>query len=752
MSNAAMSVTSLLWSNNPDGQVAIGILIVLALLVTVAIFLPLCLQLVRLLLTERQLGSMIGEPPVDRASLPLDDIEAVMLASPARTQYLEFARRWTTAQPAEGIDRAPVRLLDILDERPLMPFGPRRSLLPVLPGLFLTVGVFAALAALIPGLDGEALGALDDGARTAFVAGQIGIALRAAAWGFLCAIVASLAARLIEGSFTARSHRLDESLELAFGSISPGELAELTRQTQQTSLEALGRELTHYAGDLNERLDRGLQRIEQSTAHAANLVSQEQRGALHSVVQELSLSVRQGVEHHLSELRAALGRAVEHQSSVTGGLAEAFQRMVENAESQDRVARILGESASSVEQAARAMQGSSAEMQPVLENLSETSRTLSQTAERMGETQQVVARSAEGVRSSLEHAASGVDDQRQFIEMSLGEIRRALVGLGDGIGDSLQRSLREVDDVLGTTVGRLRDTLAESNETIDRLAGPVRAAEGTSRETHLALDRVRGEVEALGEWLNQAMKPLRAGLSDVDGRAEDIARALGEFTGQTRQVDRTMDSLRQEIHEESRRLQSAGSDLGRRLKLASDAVGLLESATSEAARRARPDFQATTSVPEHGRSSLPGDPEVEQSMTPSPFATGRTPTLAPSPKQNHAPVADDHATTTTTTTTPNPEDEDATDRESNGSGYRVGAPRAQGPDPYRRFERETGAPSNLRHFPTRDRELGGTLRLSGLLGPSGASAPGEADAAEPDASDAETDESRDATRASDEQD
>jgi hypothetical protein len=57
-------------------------------------------------------------------------------------------------------------------------------------------------------------------------------------------------------------------------------------------------------------------------------------------------------------------------------------------------------------------------------------------------------------------------------------------------------------------------------------------------------------------------------------------------------------------------------------------------------------------------------------------------------------------------------------REFTGSGYRVGTARAQGPDPYGRFEGGDEESSNVRHFPTRDREVGDELKLSGLLGPS----------------------------------
>jgi hypothetical protein len=56
---------------------------------------------------------------------------------------------------------------------------------------------------------------------------------------------------------------LDDVLVRAYEAVSPGELAEITRQTQQKSLDILGRELTQFAHELNERMERGLQRIEQ---------------------------------------------------------------------------------------------------------------------------------------------------------------------------------------------------------------------------------------------------------------------------------------------------------------------------------------------------------------------------------------------------------------------------------------------------------------------------------------------------------
>jgi hypothetical protein len=273
------SITQIFWSTDPMTQRAIQMVLGLALLSAVTIFIPLTMRLIRLFMFERRLRAWVndaaslpttrskGNPRYPEHHLDHDEIRGLFDNSPIAASYEEFERRWTTAllvEGNEGIDRAPIRLMDVFDERPLLPFGPRRSLLPVMPGLFLGVGVFAALTGLIPSLESVATDALSGDARSALMATQLGLALRASAWGFICAIGATLTGRLIQGAYDARSHGLDEIVENAFGSVSPGELAEITRQTQQKSLNTLGKELAGFAKELSERLDRGLQRSTRS--------------------------------------------------------------------------------------------------------------------------------------------------------------------------------------------------------------------------------------------------------------------------------------------------------------------------------------------------------------------------------------------------------------------------------------------------------------------------------------------------------
>ena len=267
------SIASILWSSDPTTLRAIWMVLTAALASVVVIHVPLIFKLTQLFLLERKLVGLSGQDGKSPANS--DALREALRDSLVAAPFAEFERRWSTAQLSESEERAPIRLIDVLEDRPLLPYGPRRSLLPILPGLFLGLGVFAALTGLIPSLLSLAADEAGPDTQSVWMAGQLALALRATAWGFLCAIGASVTGRLIEGAFHARSMGLDEQVERAFGSVSPGELAELTRQTQQRSLDALGRALTQFANESNERLDRGLQRIEQSTSRAASLVSQE---------------------------------------------------------------------------------------------------------------------------------------------------------------------------------------------------------------------------------------------------------------------------------------------------------------------------------------------------------------------------------------------------------------------------------------------------------------------------------------------
>lgn len=630
-----------LWSADASGPGTPVWVFVVALLAGAFVYGPLLVRIVRILLLERAVRD--ASRLDDRAAeLHRSAIAAAFSSSPLASQWEEFDYRWRGALAEGDRQRAPIRLLDVFDERPLIPTGAIKSLLPALPGLFLAIGVtgtFVGLAAAVSG------GTADASAVGGFVAE----ALESSLWGLFAAIAALVSGRLLVGTIDRLAESLDHLVERAFGAVSTGEMASLWARSQRDSLLSLGAELTRFTFDLTERIDRGLQRIEHSTATAAGLISEEQRNVLKNVVNELSLQVQTGVADHLSALHEVLGRAVDHQGSVTGGLVEAFEQLTVDSQAHARVTEVLGQAAAAVRDAATSMSHASVDLAPVLDRLHDTGAALADTALSMRTTQETVASNADGIRLSIEHATAALSEQREFIEAGLVEIRSTLELMSTGLGENLSSALRSVDDALDHTIGRLRETIESSNETIDRMSVPVRAAEGTTREMHTALERVRVEIAGLGDWLGQAVRPLRGTLTQLEERAGEISRALTQFGDRAQHVDKTVDALRGEIHDEGRRLRSSNSELARQLQSVVEvAIGWsagdapvrrddtpATSASAPPIRRDAATQAAGPASPARAPQTPPGrsDPSPEPAITPTggPARSAGAPTADPAP-------------------------------------------------------------------------------------------------------------------------
>ena len=557
-------------STYPDPDAALFGVLAAGAFALLFVYLPLVLRLFRVGRLNRALKRAHAS-----AENPADNLRAetarAFERSPLASQWESFSARWRSSQALGESDRAAVRLIDILDDQPIVASGAIKNLLPALPGLFVAMGVLGALIGFTGAVATSPPASLSD-ASVQGLTFQIAGALWCALWGVAFSMGSVILSRSLEGRFDRLAESLDRMVEGAFPAVSVGELSSQSARAQHEVLVELSQELKHFGSDLTERIDRGLLRIEQSTASAASLVTEQQRGALQNVVQELSLQVQAGVEQHLSSLHDVLERAVDHQGTVTGGLAEAFDIMSENAQVHARVTQTLEDSSASLQDAARSISTTARDFSPVLEHLKTTSEALAETSETTGETQQVIAQSAQGIHEAMNQGQAALFEQRQLIEASLDEIRSTVERLSTGLGENLHRALRDVDDALEHTVGRLRDTLEESHHTIDRLASPMRAAEGTTREMQVALERARDEVLALGEWLGESVRPLKSNLGQLEDRAADITRSLTRFGDHTAHVDKTMDALRSEIHEESRRFRASTAELNRNLQQVAEAA------------------------------------------------------------------------------------------------------------------------------------------------------------------------------------
>jgi len=586
LNESAASVWNLLWSDAPAARVALVVLWGAFAAGVGAIHGPLLARL-RSLRALRQALSGIYSDTVENVARRREAMGSAFHGSPLALEWDEFVRRWRetrdqlppSATAHEDEARAAVRLREVLDERPLLASGPRTALLSVWPAVLLGLGALCAV-----------LGAGATGTLTGGVAGAV--------WGVLLGVGVEVGNRLLRGAVEHEAEWVDRLAASAYGALSPSELATRAALSQNNGFDRMREELARSNRELGEILDAGLRRIETSTAKAASLVSEEQKGSLRNVVEELRSSVRNAVERHVGSLQSALERAVEHQDAVSGGIARNYERMLENAETSERVSGALENAAAAVDGATRSISETVAGLHPVLDQLKQTGEALEKTAGRIDHTQRIAAGTMETVRDSLDRAAGAVGEQRELVELGLGEIRTIVERMSDGLGDQLAEALRNVDEALGRAVDRLRRTVDETNATVDRLGDPVRAAESATRDMHAALDRVRVDLSSMSQWLVQAVEPVRNTLSRIDEKSGSVSRALEGVSQRAERIERGLHGLGDEISEHGSALRAGAADLSLRLQRAADALESLERLPGTAAERPVDSAEASVSPDE----------------------------------------------------------------------------------------------------------------------------------------------------------
>ncbi|MGH0036840.1 MAG: hypothetical protein ACQGVK_17580 [Myxococcota bacterium] len=616
MDETGASMWNLVWSDWPALRAALVVLWLAAAGGVLAIHGSLVSRLLDLRGLRRTLSGIYADTVEDQDGRR-EAMGNAFQASSLALEWDEFVRRWRetrhalppSAPGAEDEPRSGVRLGEVLSERPLIPPGPRAALLAVWPSLVLGLGLVA-------------------GVIGAHAAGSASGALAGLAWGVVLALAVEVGTRLIRGLLDQEAELIARLASSAYGALSPSELATRSALAQSATLEQLREDLGRANRELAETLDGGLRRIEGSSARAASLVSEEQKGSLRNVVEELRSSVRRAVESHVGSLQDALERAVEHQDSVSGGIARNYERMLENAESSERVAASLEGAAGAVDQATRSITETVEGLHPVLSQLRDTGRALEKTAGRIDHTQQLAAGTVETVRDSLDRAAGAVGEQRELVELGLSEIRQIVDHLSQGLGDQLSEALHNVDEALARSVDRLRRTVDETNATVDRLGDPVRSAEDATRDMHAALDRVRVDVTNMSQWLVKAVEPVRNTLSRIDEKSGGVARALDDVSRRADRIEKGLHGLGDGIGEQGSALRAGAADLSLRLQRTVDALSALDRREGAGERADSRPPTARQEDPRPSRAASPAPPPASGGEGSGP---GWTPLPAGSP-------------------------------------------------------------------------------------------------------------------------
>lgn len=389
----AGSLTLLLWPHDPDARFAISIVCGSALVAFAILYLPSLWRLIRLQGLSRRLTGIL-----ESVTLPAERREEVAAAfenSPARSLGADFIERWIRARPDPDAEVSSARFSDLLEERPLLPRGPRSSILAALPSLLLAIGILATFAGLArtlseeapvsserahvvqpsePGsqrMDGDSRRGPDWDAER--LAHRIALALHASLWGILLCLLSGLAIRWLEGSELACGDAISESMGRAFPGLSKSEAAA-------------------FAARAGRRRDEQLAEQMRSESDAR-------------------IQVTQSIE------------------SAGGALCEA----------------------------SRDLAATAAELQPMLQELRQLGRSFDLTASSLKEGQTMTSEGISSIRDSVRESGQALVEQRDLLDRSLSQIRVGLDQLGRGLGEDLTRALEQVDSTLERFSEKIED-------------------------------------------------------------------------------------------------------------------------------------------------------------------------------------------------------------------------------------------------------------------------------------------------------
>lgn len=264
-------------------------------------------RLIRVGLLVRNVRSLCEERATDTHETLLRDLDRTFAGSLLADSWAELLQRRREFEAYAPEDRAPIQLADLLIDRPLIPIGIRRRAMKMLPSLLSVLGFATTLGMLA----GE-LGSAATGTSTASI---LGLSLRGTFWGVAMGTVAAAVATVLEGAADALTTRLSLLVGQRYRSLTAIEAQLCGTEAQRLGFKRVSSLLVQVAQDIRDSLDRGLERIEWSTANAANLIGEKQRRILKLAVKDLSYVLRRGVADQVGPLRSSLQQTAQQQSA-----------------------------------------------------------------------------------------------------------------------------------------------------------------------------------------------------------------------------------------------------------------------------------------------------------------------------------------------------------------------------------------------------------------------------------------------------
>lgn len=426
----------------------------------------------------------------------------------------------------------------------------------IVPGLFVTIGLFCTFLGLISALSSMDLSA---GKVEASLSDLLTIASAKfimSLIGLLCSILFTLALRLGIGSIDARLHSLCRAIEKRVSFISLEDIAAQQLQAtlgQREYLKTLGFELIAELGrPLREDIPAAISAsISSAMAPLLNQVGQIGTDGMSSMVNDLSSRFSKDVGTALAQASERLVQAGDRIGGLADRMDQSSGRM--GSEMETAVAR-LSQAVDDLRQtmAAAANQTSgvfNAGAEHLLTVMNQTLEGIrdntAEGARAMSAASAELRASAETFRTELERAAKdGTDAARARMEATSSEASGAIDAAARGVLDAFGRTAVDIARVSeDMTEKAARDLLAP----LDKVAGQLDGLVTTLTEGNQGLRRLSDSVRAGSEATEQAAAAFRSASKDLVDAAgpirattERVEVAVRQLADSTRNVATTV--------------------------------------------------------------------------------------------------------------------------------------------------------------------------------------------------------------------
>lgn len=449
----------------------------------------------------------------------------------------------------------------------------------IVPGLFVTIGLFLTFLGLISALGSMDLsaGEVDNSLKTLLKIASAKFIMSLT--GLLCSILFTIFLRIRMGKVDGEIHRLCEAIEdrLSFISLEALAVEQLAATREQREhFRVIGLELVAELGrPFREELPAAIsQSISTAMAPILQQIGQVGADGMGSMVNELSSRFSSDVGRALSSASDRLSEAGDRLGKISEALANGSGRMGEQMEAAvGRLAEAVDDLRASVGETAQTATGALTEgtdrllamMNQTLEQIRDHTRD---GATAMSAAAGEIREAAQGFKADVSAAsAEGASAVRGQMAAAGSDASKAISGAGELVIDTFGRTAAEIVQATEALTGRATaQLLAPLDEVASRMSQMVQdVVDGSEHFSHLrdgiqssaaAAERASGAIKAASQDFIAAADPLRT-------TADTMARSVQNLTDTTRRVgDSVLNAAQSTAQSASATLKAAQETLG----------------------------------------------------------------------------------------------------------------------------------------------------------------------------------------------